>query len=154
MVFYGSLRTHTHTHTCTQTHTCTHTHARARTHTHIHTCTHTHTHTHIHTHTQTHTVNSANNYSILYFCDQIKGNGHLILQDHLGHLMNSSIDDPDWIALKKLLQYLTDTRNVRQKNISVALSIITGNFLHFLFFIFLCRPFLPLLHLFPTASLA
>ncbi|XP_070194817.1 myosin light chain kinase 2, skeletal/cardiac muscle-like [Littorina saxatilis] len=56
----------------------------------------------------------------------IKSNGHRILDIHLGHLMDSNIDDPDWLALRQVLQYLTDTRNIKEMNIEIALSMVKG----------------------------
>ncbi|KAK7100108.1 hypothetical protein V1264_023104 [Littorina saxatilis] len=56
----------------------------------------------------------------------IKSNGHRILDIHLGHLMDSNIDDPDWLALRQVLQYLTDTSNIEKKHIDIALTMVKG----------------------------
>ena len=40
--------------------------------------------------------------------------------------MNSPSDDPDLLALKKLLKYLTNIDDVREKSVRIALQIVTG----------------------------
>ncbi|KAL8590363.1 hypothetical protein ACOMHN_011577 [Nucella lapillus] len=57
------------------------------------------------------------------FLYQLKTQGHEILSIHLGTLMTQSIDDADWLSLRRLLEYLTDTTNVAEKNIHTAIRI-------------------------------
>jgi hypothetical protein len=57
---------------------------------------------------------------------QIKTNGKDVLRHHLGHLMDASIDDPDWKVLKEVLLYLTCTENIGRKTVEGALQILQG----------------------------
>ena len=57
---------------------------------------------------------------------QVKSHGHKILHIHLGHLMDSQIDDPNWKALREVLAYLTDRTNIHEKHVDIALNIVKG----------------------------
>lgn len=59
----------------------------------------------------------------------IKIHGKDILHLHLGNMMNYSVDDPDWKALKQVLEYLTHTGNFG-KTVENALHIIKGTIGH------------------------
>ncbi|KAL8558056.1 hypothetical protein ACOMHN_022949 [Nucella lapillus] len=58
------------------------------------------------------------------FLHFVAENGHTILHRHLGHWMESQCDDPDWRAVRQLLQYLTDLNNLTEKHVGIALSLI------------------------------
>ena len=40
--------------------------------------------------------------------------------------MESEIDDPNWKALRNVLEYLTDPDNIHEKHVDIALSIVKG----------------------------
>ncbi|KAL8596221.1 hypothetical protein ACOMHN_021261 [Nucella lapillus] len=61
------------------------------------------------------------------FLQFVEENGHTILHRHLGHLMESQSKDPDWRAVRQLLQYLTNQNNLPEKHVSTALSLVKGS---------------------------